>query len=901
MAQYDGSITLSTEVDTTGIKKGIGTVKSMLAKLGAAAAAAFGIRQLIQFGKEAVNLASDMEEVQNVVNVAFGSMSDKAEAFANTAIDTYGISKLVAKRTSSTYMAMAKGMGLAVDTAADMSFALTGLSADMASFYNISQEAADVALKSVFTGETETLKQYGIVMTQVNLEEFARQNGIKKSIQKMTQQEQVLLRYKYIMQQTALAQGDFARTQDSWANQTRILNEQWKEMQAAFGETFKTAATAVLPVINKMIAGLTVVANITRQATINLAAMFGKKIEASTSNVAKSTSAASDGIEDVGEATKDANKEIERSLAGFDELNILSQETADSGDDIAKEFENSFKADSPDVGETNFDTSTITDEVRNAVAIIAGIGGTLFIALGTVLIFSGHIVTGLGVLLLGIALVAVSSGMIAGMSSEEIKAKVLEITAIGGALFIALGVILIFSGNLAWGIGLIIAGVVDEIAVATISNFSSDSIKARISEISDIASKAFIAIGLILLCFGQMGWGVGFIIAGAALIVQRAVIGILNSKDILNTISIITEAAGLIMISIGLILLFFGQFAWGIGFVIVGAASYVTAAVINKFQTGGITAMVNEIEKYASCALLALGVICLYFGQIPIAIGLIAAGAILYAKQAVLGNNPSEETKAMLCEIQAIAAGTLLAIGVILLFLGQIPWGIGLIIAGVVLMATQIATTAFETDNIKAKIIEINTIIGGALAAIGLILLCFGVIPLGLAFLVAGAGMFVTTISIDTEATLKALKDAWSSITGWWEQKVAPWINKAKETLKNIFDFGESDTMGFSYYDGYSYSYDSYSLFSSDIPALARGAVIPPNKEFLAVLGDQKSGTNIEAPLDTITEAVRNALGTSDFGGNQTVVLKIGEQEMGRLAYKLSNKEINRIGVKFGG
>ena len=338
MAAYDGHVILDTRVDTTGINKGFTQIKSAgksiiasMGKIGSAIGIAFGVSALVKFGKEAVELASDVEEVQNVVNVAFGDMAYKMEQFANTAIETYGISKLTAKQTASTYMAMAKGMGIASDTASDMALSLTGLSADMASFYNISQDVADVALKSVFTGETETLKKYGIVMTQTNLQEYARQKGITKSISAMTQQEQVMLRYQYVMQQTALAQGDFVRTQDSWANQTRILSERWKEMQIQWGEAFKTIGTLVLPAVNTLISGLTKVAEIAAQATKQVAKLFGYEID-TTSDVTDNISESVDNQNDLTEAVKETNKATKGLLNSYDEVNQITREdTSETG------------------------------------------------------------------------------------------------------------------------------------------------------------------------------------------------------------------------------------------------------------------------------------------------------------------------------------------------------------------------------------------------------------------------------------------------------------------------------------------------------------------------------------------------------------------------------------------
>ena len=336
----DGHIILDTRVDTTGVTKGFSAIKNgansvmgAVGKLGAAIGVAFGVSALVKFAKQAVELSSDVQEVQNVVDVSFGDMRDQMEAFANTAIEKFGISALTAKRTGSTYMAMAKGMGISGQEAADMALKLTGLSADMASFYNVSQKYADIALKSVFTGETETLKQYGIVMTQTNLQEFARQQGITKSIQAMTQQEQTMLRYQYVMKQTALAQGDFARTQDSWANQTRILSERWKEMQIVWGDAFRTIGTLILPAVNSLIKGLAKVGEYAKVAAQAIARVFGKEID-STEQTSDNISEAVSNQEDLAKATEKTTKAAKGQLAAYDEINTISRDTAETAGNV---------------------------------------------------------------------------------------------------------------------------------------------------------------------------------------------------------------------------------------------------------------------------------------------------------------------------------------------------------------------------------------------------------------------------------------------------------------------------------------------------------------------------------------------------------------------------------------
>lgn len=210
----DGKVTISTALDNSGFKRGVnqvsgslGGLRSIAGKLAAALAAAFAVQKVIQFGAACIQLGSDVAEVQNVVDVSFGGMAYKMEEFADTAITSFGMSELAAKKTGSTYMAMAKGMGVADEAASDMAIELTGLSGDVASFFNLSQEDAAYKLRSIFTGETEALKDLGVVMTQANLQQYAMANGMNSNIQAMSQAERVALQYSFVMDSLKLAQG----------------------------------------------------------------------------------------------------------------------------------------------------------------------------------------------------------------------------------------------------------------------------------------------------------------------------------------------------------------------------------------------------------------------------------------------------------------------------------------------------------------------------------------------------------------------------------------------------------------------------------------------------------------------------------------------------------------------
>lgn len=285
---------------------------------------------LKKFGSQAIQTASDLEEVQNVVDVSFGSMANEVEAFAKTAIQSFGMSELTAKQTASTFMAMANGMGLAMKDGKNMSLQLTALTGDMASFYNVRQDVAQTALNSVFTGETESLKKFGIVMTEANLNAFALSKGITKSYSAMSQAEKVALRYHYVLKSTANAQGDFARTSGSWANQVRILKEQFNQLLGILGKGLIQVLTPIVQVLNKLLSYLIAIGNA-------IAKLFGGGKITSISNTLGNASGSAgdlkDNIGDTSGSLEDANnnaKKLQKTIASFDELNVLNSKDASS-------------------------------------------------------------------------------------------------------------------------------------------------------------------------------------------------------------------------------------------------------------------------------------------------------------------------------------------------------------------------------------------------------------------------------------------------------------------------------------------------------------------------------------------------------------------------------------------
>lgn len=239
-----------TKLDSSGFSKGIDKLGSVakagmgvLAKAGAAAVTALGAA-----GVASVKLASDLTEVQNVVDVTFGKNADTINKWAKNAATSFGLSELQAKKFNGTMGAMLKSMGLSDDAVLDMSTSMTGLAGDFASFYNLPIEEAFQKIRSGISGETEPLKELGINMSVANLEAYALSQGIDKSYNSMTQAEQAALRYNYLMSVSADAQGDFARTNDSLANQLRIAQLEVQNLGGAIGMSLLPMAQEMLGV-----------------------------------------------------------------------------------------------------------------------------------------------------------------------------------------------------------------------------------------------------------------------------------------------------------------------------------------------------------------------------------------------------------------------------------------------------------------------------------------------------------------------------------------------------------------------------------------------------------------------------------------------------------------------------
>lgn len=628
------------------------------------------------------------------------------------------------------------------------------------------------------------------------------------------------------------------------------------EARASVAKLKGALLTLAQPLVGVIIPAFTkfvnILAKIAAMAANVVSKLFGTTASVSA-DAAENLYNEMNAIEGVGEAAEDAAG----SLAGFDEINTISSENASSS------------------GAGGADSDTIAPDFSGVIgeklgAIEAIVGGAL-LALGAILAFSGVNIP------LGITLMALGALTLATVAKDNwdaivqvIQGPIGALTGIlGGALFV-IGAILTFSGaNIPLGIGLMIAGATS-LATAVGVNWDtiSQSLQGPIGVLTTLLSGALLVLGAILTFSGaNIGLGIGLMILGAAgLATAVAVNWDTIQASLKGSIGITTGIVSTALLAIGAIFTFTGaNIPLGIGLMIVGAAALATAVSVNwdTIQTllqGPIGAVTNIV----SIAFLVLGAILTFTGAaIPLGIGLLVVGAVGLANtiEANWGKIP-ELLQSPIGKVIAIISAALVVLGIILLFTG-------------------------------------------------------GGIPLGIGLIIAGAASFATAISPDWDFIPKKVKDIWDRVKKFWNDHIAKyftaawWKQLGKDMLNGLIGSIES---------GLNYALSGVGSFVNKItgvlnkipgvnigsvswgnvklPRLATGAVIPPNREFLAVLGDQTSGNNIEAPESLIRKIVREEAGSNDNTAlleailtaiKEGHVIMVGETVLGRTTVKAIN------------
>ena len=856
----DGKVTISTALDNKGLRSGIdqisgqlGGLKSVLGKIGGMIAAAFAVREVARFGAACIELGSDVAEVQNVVDTSFGGMAYKMEEFADTAITSFGMSELAAKKTGSTYMAMARGMGVAEDAASDMAIELTGLSGDVASFFNLDQEQAAYKLRSIFTGETEALKDLGVVMTQANLQQYALSHGMNSNIQAMSQAEKVALQYSFVVDSLRLAAGDFARTQDSWANQTRILAMQWQEFMSIIGQALTTVLLPVVKMLNTIVAALINMAN-----TFNsvISALFGGKntqiksagaMVDANAGIAASAADAADNEQALADAATAAGKAAKSATLGIDELNIVQQDTAAGGGSGGTGGAGGGGGSTGGALDTTVseETGVLEENLQHFVDKVLQLWAPLkAISFENLVVAFGALKT---------ALEPFTDALFAGLEWAWYNLFVpLAQWTIEDALPVFLEVL---------------AGALDVVSTAI----------EALQPVGEWLWNSFLR--------PLAEWTGGTIVHALQMV-----------RDGLNGVSDwIHQNQGAFQVITGIIATFLGLWK-GVEF---------SAWLINA---GGITGAFTGIKKAVEGATIAklkdkaldLQIIALYAKDFAVAS---AQAVTALAKQTaawVAGTAAKvANTAAQWAQIAAVTAWNAIcavataattAFGAAIAFLTS---PIGIVIAAIVALVAVVAT---KGDEIQALLQKVDDFLQGIFAK-------------------NWADVFGPVLGGILNGFFTNVKNIWDSIkrvfdgiidfvrgvfTGDWKRA---WqgvqdifggifdglVALAKAPLNMIIGLlngaigaingliGGLNNLRFdvpSWVPGLGGKTWGFNIPTiPNIPYLAQGAVLPANREFLAVLGDQRRGTNVEAPLDTIKQALAEVL--AQTGGAQPISLNV--------------------------
>ena len=471
-------------------------------------------------------------------------------------------------------------------------------------------------------------------------------------------------------------------------------------------------------------------------------------------------------------------------------------------------------------------------------------------------------------------------------------------------------------------------------------NFDTLEYKRKIDEITAYVSGALLALGAILAFSGvNIPLGLALMAAGAIGLVSviKENWGAMDER-LRAAISQVLITLGTAAFVIGAILAFSGaNVPLGIALMIAGAASLATAAALNwEYIPDNVKRIITEILNILGVSLLVIGTILALSGaNIPLGIALMALGAASLATAIALNwNEVSGNIKNVISEILVYVGASFLALGAILALSGvNLPLGIKLMAIGAASLAAAAALNwSAVVDAIRGPIGAILATISSILIVLGLILALSGVaLPLGIALIAAGAVGLVTVGALNWNAILDKLKEVWDSIKNWWNASVSKYLsldywkgigkdilNGLWEGLKSIWSnisnwvsekvgwivdqftgatsSARSGTFG-STSSGSFGGRSIPSIRSFSIPALATGSVIPPNREFLAVLGDNKQETEVVSPLSTMKQAMLEAMRESGISdGTITVVVNLDGKEVARNSVKHINNMTRQAG-----
>lgn len=734
----------------------------------------YGLSRLASMIGTAITKSNEYQENLNLFTVAMGEYAQEAFDYGQAVSEVLGIDLSDWIRNQGVFNTLLTGFGDTAERAALMSKNLTQLGYDLSSFFNISVEDAMQKLQSGISGELEPLRRLGYDLSQARLEATALSLGIDKSVQSMTQAEKAELRYYAIMTQVTTAQGDLARTLEAPANQLRVLSAQFNMAARSIGNIFIPALNAILPYAIAVV-------QVIREIADAIASLFGFELtEVDYSGITAGASGAGSMADSLDEAAG-AAKKLKQYTAGFDELNVFSPDSGSAGSGVGAGGGNGFDFELPEydfIGEAiQTRVGEIKAMIENSLADITAVVSGFSLAIGTIMVLTGaNIPLGLGLMVMGAAGLVGTISANWGSMNGQLASTLATITGMLGGFFLALGALLTFTGaNVPLGIALMAVGAVSLVTAVAVNWHASDTpLKDALATLTAIVGGSLLAVGA-LLAFsgGSVPLGIALMAAGAISIVGSAALNWNGMNEQIGTIiGTLTGMVSGALLALGALFVFTGvSLPLGLALLAAGAVSLVTSATVNWQSTNDtMSTVLGTLTAIVGGAMLAVGALLTFGGvNLPLGLALMAAGAISLVTAAVVDWTFVVTTvKTILQEIGIAAGAALLALGVMLtLSGGALPLGIGLIAAGAATLAAGVALNwNYILTTIKNVLKEIGIAAGGALVALGLMLIVTGVgLPLGIGLLLAGAATMATSVALNWDFFADKIQQMLDGIT----------------------------------------------------------------------------------------------------------------------------------------
>lgn len=741
ISQSDGSIILSTKVDTTGIKAFTGSLK----KLSVAMGVAFGVKELLRFSNEAGKVATQTEaSVQRIYDI-YGQSSNVIGDFIDANAQALGMSKSAMASFSAVYGNL---FSVWADQAtnAELTNQYLQMTAVVASKTGRTVEDVQERVRSGLLGNTEAIEDLGVFVNVKTIEmtDAFKRMADGKSWEQLDAYTQQQIRTMAILEQATSKYG--TEVAETSALTRSAFKSAYEDFQNTWGQVVNTVLMPILEVATQILNIFT----IGLQSLFNLSGGILGDMASSTDDISSNIQSSVGGQEDLTEATEDTNKALNQSVAGFDELNTIQKDTGGKK------------------------KSGSTSGLANALGITK------------------------------------KDGKNAKKIGDDVTKTLLSIMGVVATALVAVGIILCATGNLAWGIGFIIAGA--GLLGVTMATLKSDAI----------------------------------------------------SQEVKNALSNVIIIAGIVAVIIGILCCYAQKWAIGIGLIVLGVSSMGVAIGLNW---DGIK---QQIET-------KFGGVLYIIGAVAIVLGILCCFAQMWAL------------------------------------------GIGLIVTGALAVGTTVAVhwDAIKTATVNAFNAVMDWVKTWGLLVLGIILLMSGVsAPLGIALIYKGAKNLTEAKDPKWTWLLDKVKTVWKSVKDYWNSNIAKyftkewWGNLAKNAINGFLKWivnglnkliDKLNSFGFNMPQVLGGGRVGFNIKRLEVPQLAKGAVIPANKPFLAMLGDQKSGTNIETPLDTMVEAFNIALSNNNGGFNGRIEVPVIID--GREVLRAVRNNENAVGTQtvFGG